>query len=103
MSIGPDRLNGITAHESQSSELKCRRRQRLFRPLVQVPHDIRLAFAARARTSSPELFHRNEAFSPVLPFDGQFLANGLYVRGAHAYTGVLSTAIISIRERESSK
>lgn len=50
---------------------------------VEIAHDIHFAFTAGAGAGAAEFFERDETFLAVLPFDGEFLADGLEVGGAH--------------------
>jgi hypothetical protein len=63
----------------------------LLRAFVKIAHDIPLTFAPGAWAGSPELFQGDEIFGAILPFDSQFLADGLYVNGSHAnYPGAIA-------------
>src|SRR6185436_2560670 len=83
MPIGPYRLNGVTAHNRTTYELKGRRRQRLVGRLVNVAHDVRLTFATRARTKASDFFQRDVALASVIPLDSEFIPNGLDVNWTH--------------------
>ena len=83
MSICPNRLNGIATHMGKPDQLECRRRQLSFGIFMNIPQDIRFTLAAGAGTPSPQRFQRNETFIPVIPFDGQFLANQLNVQWSY--------------------
>src|SRR5208282_2345201 len=85
MPVGPNRLNRITAHANDADQFKSFRGQGLFRISVNVPHDVHLALATRARTTSPQFLQRNETFAAVIPLDGQFVADLLNVHRSHQF------------------
>lgn len=87
MSIIPKWLNRIAANRDKSFQFKCHRRQRLGRRLIHISEDIHLALAARAGTSSPEFFQRNEALRAILPADGKLASDLLDVACSHASQG----------------
>jgi hypothetical protein len=45
--------------------------------------NIRFALANRAGTTPPRFFQRNKTLAAIVPFDGQFIPDGLEVERAH--------------------
>jgi hypothetical protein len=78
VSVGPTRLECITAHQIESDKLEA---------LVGVAHmrthnlteHIRLAAASRARARAPQQFELQKRFSAVIPGNGQFVSDLLDV------------------------
>src|SRR5947199_6969572 len=78
VSVGPTRLECITAHQIESDKLEA---------LVSVAHmrthnlteHIRLAAASRARTRAPQQFEFHKRFGAVTPRNGQFVSDLLDV------------------------
>src|SRR5208282_6344413 len=83
MSVGPHRLDRVTAHAHDADQFKGLRTQRFFRVLVNIAQDVHLALASRARTTPPQFLERNEILAAIIPFDGQFGADGLNVHRSH--------------------
>lgn len=83
MSVRPNRLDGIAAHIDHPHKLERPRPQDLIRPLVNISHDVPLPLAAGARAVTSQRFNRDKALLPIIPFDGQFVADLLDVRGLH--------------------
>src|SRR6266516_3335447 len=83
MAVAPNRLNGVTTDIGDAAELRRLRRQRLVRLLIDIPHDVTLAFASGARTSASQRFQPHKTFAAVMPSDGQFVANLLNIRRTH--------------------
>src|SRR6266511_274285 len=88
MPVGPQRLHRVTADDGAAQELKRPRRERLGGRLVNVAQDVRLTLAARTWTVAAEFFHRDEALAPILPLDGEFIADGLDVGRAHVWVSI---------------
>ena len=86
MSIRPLWLNRVAADMGNPLELKRLRTKRLLRADVKIAHHIRLAFASGAGTSAPQLFECDETLGAIVPLDGQFRSNLLYVDGPHSIT-----------------
>src|SRR6266516_4836987 len=83
MAVAPNRLNGVAADVGDAPELKRLRRQRFVRILIDIPHDVALAFASGARTTTSQHFQPHETFAAILPSDGQFIADLLNIRRSH--------------------
>src|SRR5579872_4090397 len=65
------------------AELKCGRRVRLVRILVQIAHDIRLTLASGARAVPPQFLQRQITLGAIAPLDGEFLADLLHIHRSH--------------------
>ena len=83
MSVSPYRLNRVTANALESNQFKCLGGEGPFWVFVKIAHNVLLPFAAGARTALSQFFERNEALAAILPLDGQFLADLLYIQGTH--------------------
>ena len=83
MAIAPRRLQAVAAYQRETPPLKSRRGQRFVGPFVKLPQDIHLALAARARTSAAQGFQNQITLTAIVPLDGQFTADGLYVCRSH--------------------
>lgn len=84
VAVGPNGLDGVAADIDHAHESKGARGERLIGPLVEVPHDVPLSLAARARAMSAHGFQRDKTLAAIVPFDGQFAADLLDVRWLHA-------------------
>ena len=85
MPVAPNWLEGVTTDIADPAQLKRRWRQRLVRPFVNMAHDVRLAFAAGARTMAAQFFQRHKTLAAIVPFDGQLVADGLDICGLHDF------------------
>src|SRR6186997_1020837 len=83
MTIAPRRLNRITPDIRDAQQSGALGRQRLIRVLVNVAQDIGLALAPGARATTTQRLQRHEALRPIVPFDGQLLANLLNIDRSH--------------------
>src|SRR2546425_655706 len=86
MSVSPLRLNRITADGRDTNKLKGRGWKRFRRSLVDLAHNIGLAFASGAGTISAEVFQRDIGFGAIIPLDGQFVADVLNINRFHRST-----------------
>src|SRR5436190_1987563 len=86
MAVAPNRLDGVAADVGDARELKRLWRQRPVRILIDIPQDVAFAFAACARASTPQRFQPHKAFAPIIPLDGQFIADLLNIRRSHEHS-----------------
>ena len=85
MAVAPNGLDAIPAHAPELAHFEGAWRKLRLGPAMDVPHDVRFAFAAGAWASAPERFQRNVTFGPVLPTDGKFISNHLNVSRLHLF------------------
>lgn len=83
MAIRPLRLNRVAADVRESQQSKGFGLQRFLWPDIQIPHDVRLAFAPGAGAGAAELFERDETLCAVIPLQSEFISDLLNVDGAH--------------------
>src|SRR6185503_14765273 len=86
MAVAPNRLNRVTTDIGDAPELKRLRRQRFVRILVNIPHDVALAFASGARTSASQHFQPHKTFAAILPSNGQFVTDLLNIHRSHEHS-----------------
>ena len=86
MTIRPNGLDGIAADIDDAHDLKCPLGKRLRRILVNISHDVHFPVAPRAGAPAAHGFHRDKAFCPIIPFDGQFPANLLNICWLHTFS-----------------
>ena len=86
MAVAPNRLDGVAAHVGDAPELKRLGRQRFVRILINVPHDVGLAFAPGAGTTTSQRLQPHKTLAAILPSDGQFIANLLNIHRSHRHS-----------------
>jgi len=84
VAVAPNRLDRVATDIGDAPEFKSPRRQWLIRMAVNVTHNVTLAFAPGAGTTSAQRFQPHKTFGPILPLDCKFLPNLLNVRRPHA-------------------
>ena len=77
MAVRPAGLDSIGSNGTPTLEDERGCRQRFVWVFVEIAHDIRLAFASRARTMSAELLEFDIGLRTVLPLDCQFVTYAL--------------------------
>ena len=85
MAITPNGLDAIAAHAPHLADFEGTWRELRLRAAMDVPHDVRFAFAAGAGASAPKRFQRNVTFGPVLPTDGKLVSDHLNVSRLHLF------------------
>ena len=86
MSIGPLRLNSVSADSRDPHKLKGCGRKGLRGGFIHVSHNVALAFASGAGAVSAQVLDGDVGLSAVIPFDGQFAADVLNIYGLHDNT-----------------
>lgn len=83
VAVGPDGLNGVAPDGSELTQLKRGGLERLGGAFVELAENVPFPLASRAGAGSPQGIEAEIALAAILPLDGQFLADGLEVFGAH--------------------
>jgi hypothetical protein len=83
VSVRPEWLYRVGAHVNHAQQLEGLGCEWAVGILVKVAHDIPLPSASGAWAVSPKLFKRDKTLGAIIPFDGQFIANLLYVHRLH--------------------
>lgn len=86
MPVRPHGLNGISPNLLNVLNAKGIRPEFRVGPFIKIPHDVGLAFAARARAVTAQVFKGNKGFGPIAPFDREFVADGLDIVWTHVMT-----------------
>jgi hypothetical protein len=85
MAVAPNRLDAIPPHALDFAHFERPWRELPLGTAMDVPHDIRLPFAAGAGASAPKRFQRDVTFRPILPSDGEFVSDRLNVSRLHLF------------------
>ena len=85
MAVAPNGLDAIAAHALDLAHFEGTGRELRLGTAMDVPHDVRLAFAAGTGASAPKRFQRNVTFGSVLPTDGKFVSDRLNVGRLHLF------------------
>src|SRR4029077_16510598 len=83
MAVAPDRLKSIATHPDNAHQSERFRPQWTLGVLVHVSHDVDLSLAARARTTSSQLFQREVTFRAIVPANREFFTNLLNIQRLH--------------------
>ena len=83
MSVTPNRLDGITAHGLDLFQGKRPGRKRFIRSLVDLAENVRFTMATGTRTTPSQHLQGHKRLAPIIPFDGQFISDGLEINRAH--------------------
>ncbi len=86
MPVPPGRLDGIRAHRYEVAQLKGGGAERSLGVLIEVAHDVHFSSTTGAGTMTTQLLEAHETFTTILPFDRQFLADGLNIKRSHPVT-----------------
>ena len=80
MAVVPARLEGVTSNEIEADQLKASLGISNSRPIDMAKH-VRFAAARRARACAPQILEKEIRLSPVVPANGQLVADLLNVQG----------------------